>query len=85
MIRLAGTDLTEDALLELVVRLRRAGLDEHADRIVGALMSMQTEVMVTEPDRVTILMVLENPPAGLAELRDALLQEAGSREGSRLT
>jgi hypothetical protein len=75
MMRLAGIELTDESLLALVVRLRRADLDNQADRIVHALMSMQTEVTLTHPDRVAILTVLDDPPDGLAELRGALLQE----------
>jgi hypothetical protein len=74
MIRLAGIEITEESLLELVVRLRRAGLDDHADRIVDALMSMQTEVPLTHPDRVAILTVLDDPPVDLTELRAGLSQ-----------
>ena len=75
MMRLAGIDLTEESLLQLVVRLRRAGLGEQADRIVDALMSMQTQVPLRHPDRVAILTVLDDPPDGLAELRGVLLRE----------
>jgi hypothetical protein len=82
MMRLAGIELTDESLLALVVRLRRADLDNQADRIVHALMSMQTEVTLTHPDRVAILTVLDDPPDGLAELRGALLQEhARKRDG----
>ena len=49
MMRLAGIDLTEESLLQLVVRLRRAGVDEQADRLLDALMSMQTEVTLAHP------------------------------------
>ena len=73
--RLAGIELTDDCLLALVVRLRRADLDDQADRIVDALMSMQTEVTLTHRDRVAILKELDDPPAGLEELRATLLQE----------
>ena len=50
-------------------------LDNQADRIVDALMSMQTEVTLTHPDRVAILTVLDDPPAGLEGLHAVLLQE----------
>ena len=82
--RLAGIELTDDCLLALVTRLRGADLDNQADRIVDALMSMQTEVTLTHPDRVAILMVLDDPaPAGLEELRATLKaeQDAGVRDG----
>jgi hypothetical protein len=41
-------------------------------------MSMQTEVTPSHPDRVTILTVLEDPPAGLTDLHAVLLQEQGT-------
>jgi len=82
MMRLAGIELTDESLLALVVRLRRADLDNQADRIVHALMSMQTEVTLTDPDRVAILTVLDDPPDGLAELRGALLQEHARKRHS---
>jgi len=75
MLRLAGIEITEESLLELVVRLRRADLDDQADRIVDALMSMQTEVTLTHPDRGAILAVLDDPPADLTELRAGLSQD----------
>ena len=37
MIRLAGIVITEESLFALVVRLRRAGVDERADRLLDAL------------------------------------------------
>ena len=73
--RLAGLDITDDCVLELVNRLRRAELDHQADRIEGALVSQQPDVALTIPDRVAILTVLDDPPAGLAELREVLLTE----------
>jgi len=36
MIRLAGIEITEESLFALVVRLRRAGVDERADRLLDA-------------------------------------------------
>jgi hypothetical protein len=73
--RLAGLDITDDALLDLVVRLRRAGNDHLADTIVGALMTQQSEVALIPPDRVAILKVLDDPPEVLVELRGVLLSQ----------
>jgi len=82
MLRLAGLDITDDSILALVTRLRRAGLDEQADTIVGALMSLQTEVALTPRDRVAILTVLDEPPAALEELRGVLQEHVGGvRDG----
>ena len=83
MLRIAGLDITDDSILALVTRLRRAGHDEQADTIVGALMSLQTEVALTPPDQVVILAVLDEPPAGLEQLR-AVLQEHVGRVRDRL-
>ena len=83
MLRIAGLDITDDSILALVTRLRRADHDEQADTIVGALMSLQTEVALTPPDQVVILTVLDEPPAGLEQLR-AVLQEHVGRVRDRL-
>ena len=72
---LDGLDITDDCTLELVNRLRRADFAHQADTIEGALVSGQSEVSLTIPDRVAILAVLDDPPKGLAELRAALLSE----------
>jgi hypothetical protein len=72
---LDGLDITDDCALELVIRLRRADFAHQADTIEGALVSGQSEVLFTIPDRVAILAVLDDPPKGLAELRAALLAE----------
>jgi len=77
MLRIAGLDITDDAILALVTRLRRADHDEQADTIVGALMSLQTEVALTPPDQLVILTVLDEPPAGLDELRAVLQEHVG--------
>ena len=77
MLRIAGLDITDDSILALVTRLRRAGHDEQADTIVGALMSLQTEVALTPPDQVVILTVLDEPPAGLEQLRAVLQEHVG--------
>ena len=77
MMRLAGLDLTDDSLLALVTRLRRANLHQQADTIVGALMSLQTEVVLTPSDQVAVLTVLDDPPAELEELRAVLQEQVG--------
>lgn len=79
--RLDGLDITDDCTLELVIRLRRADFAHQADTIEGALVSGQPEVSLTIPDRVAILAVLDDPPAGLAQLRCALLSEHEWRRG----
>jgi hypothetical protein len=56
---LDGLDITDDCSLELVNRLRRADFAHQADTIEGALVSGQSEVSLTIPDRVAILAVLD--------------------------
>ena len=60
--RLAGLNITDNATLELVKRLRRGGFDYQADTIEGALVPAQADVALTFPDRVAILAVLEDRP-----------------------
>jgi hypothetical protein len=73
--RLCGLDITDDCVLYLVTRLRRADFAHQADTLEGALAAHQSEVWLTIPDRVAILTVLDDPPKGLAQLRAVLLQE----------
>ena len=73
--RLAGLDITDDLVLDLVTRLRRADFAHQADTIEGALVAQQAEVALTIPDRIAILTVLDDPPPGLAQLRGVLLGE----------
>jgi hypothetical protein len=68
LMRLAGLDITDDAL-ELGTRLRRADFAHQADTIEGALVWGQPEVSLTIPDRIGVLRVLDDAPEGLAELR----------------
>jgi hypothetical protein len=77
MLRLVGLDITDDSILALVTRLRRADYDQQADTIVGALMSLQTEVVLTPSDQVAVLTVLDDPPAELEELRAVLQEQVG--------
>lgn len=58
-------------------RLSRRRFSEFAD--------VAAKVTLTPPDRVAILTVLDNPPAGLAELRGVMLgeDEWRRREGKR--
>jgi hypothetical protein len=72
--RLAGLDITDDCVLYLVTRLRRADVDQ-ADTLEGALVTGQAEVPLTIPERVAILTVLDDPPEGLAPLGAVLLEE----------
>jgi hypothetical protein len=78
--RLAGLDITDDCVLHLVTRLRRADFAHQADTLEGALVTGQAEVALTIPERVAIITVLDEPPKGLAQLRAVLLEEQGWRQ-----
>ena len=73
--RLAGLDITDDLVLDLVTRLRRADFAHQADTIEGALVAQQAEVALTIPDRIAILTVLDDPPPGLASFGGVVLGE----------
>ena len=73
--RLARLDITDDCAIELVNRLRRAEFVHQADEIEAALVREQSEAALTIPDRVAILAVLDDPSAGLEELRAVLRRE----------
>jgi hypothetical protein len=74
--RLAGLDITDDVVLDLATRLRRADFAYQADTLEGALVTRQSEVGLTIPDRVAILTVLDDAPSAiLAQLRAVLLSE----------
>lgn len=75
VMRPAGLDITDDLVLNLVTRLRRADFADQADTLEGALVTGQAEVALTIPERVAILTVLDDPPKGLAQLRAVLLEE----------
>jgi hypothetical protein len=63
------------AVLELATMLRRTDYAHTADTLEGAAVTNQSDIALTIDDRVAILSVLEDPPAGLTELRATLLQE----------
>ena len=47
MMRLAGLDITDDCVLYLVTRLRRADLTHQADTLEGAVVTGQADVALT--------------------------------------
>ena len=55
--RLCGLDITDDCVLHLVTRLRRADFAHQADTLEGALVAQQEEVGLTIPDRIAVLTV----------------------------
>jgi hypothetical protein len=72
---LAGVRVAKTAVLDLARRLHDAGFEDTAEVLVVALEAEQTMVALTIQDREAIVRTLDEPPAGLAELRDVLLHE----------
>ena len=71
---LAGIPVRDQVVLELAGNLRDAGFDDVAERLEDAY--AETKVLaLTIADREATLRTLDDPPAGLAELRGVLLLE----------
>lgn len=76
---LAGIPVPDRLVLELARRLRDAGFDDTAEVLEGAYDREARIVALDIGDREAILRTLEDPPAGLEELRATLLQEHVAR------
>ena len=74
-IYLAGIPIPARLVLELARRLRDAELVDTAERLEGAYDREARIVALEISDREAILRALEDPPAGLEELRAVQLQE----------
>ena len=74
-IYLAGIPIPARLVLELARALRDAELVDTAERLEGAYDREARIVALEISDREAILRALEDPPAGLEELRAILLQE----------
>jgi hypothetical protein len=72
---LAGVPVRDKDVLNLAQLLRYSGFDDTAEVPVVALEAEQVMVALTIQDREAILRTLDDPPAGLAELRAVLPQE----------
>jgi len=77
---LAGIPVADKDVLELARLLREAGFEDVAERLEDAYDSEVTVLALTVPEREAILRALDDPPEGLAELRDVLLLEHESRK-----
>ena len=77
MIRVAGVDVRRSALTKLALTLRHGTPRERylANRIGQAIDGNWSELPLHPDDRAVLLAALEDPPAGLEELRAVLLQE----------
>jgi hypothetical protein len=74
-VRHAGIAVPDQDVLGLALRLRAAGFAETAERLENAY-DLETKILaLTIDDRERIIRALDDPPAGLVELRGVLLQE----------
>ena len=72
---LAGFEVPDEHVLELAGLLMDGGYDETAERLSYALKWGDEVVGLRIADRLAIMDVLDNPPEGLAGLRDVLVTE----------
>jgi len=79
-IYLAGIPIPARLVLELARALRDAELVDTAERLEGAYDREARIVALEISDREAILRALEDPPAGLEELRAVLLHEHVGRQ-----
>ena len=81
---LAGVPVADANVLELARLVRDAGFDETAGRLEDAWKLEVKVLALTIPEREAILRALDDPPAGLAELRGVLVREHEWRLGHGL-
>jgi hypothetical protein len=74
-VRLVGVSIPEKSVAALAQLLYDAGVEDTGDTLLAALKAEQALVALSIADREAILRVLDNLPAGLAELRGVLLAE----------
>ncbi len=82
---LAGTPVRDADVLELARLLREVAFEPVAEKLEKGYDAETKVLALTIEDRERILRVLDDPPAGLAELRGVLLveHEWRRREGLR--
>ena len=71
----AGVRVRDEDVLDLARLLHDAGFNDTAEAIVVALEAEEEIVGLTIDDREALLRTLDDPPVGLAQLRDVLLTE----------
>jgi len=81
---LAGVTVTDSAVGILARSARLVGADKLGRRLERALEDHVALLALTVDERSVILSTLDDPPAGLAELRDVLTNEHRWREVHRL-
>jgi hypothetical protein len=75
VVELAGFDVADEHVLELVGLLEKAGYDETAERLAYAVKWGDEVVGLRIADRLAILDVLNDAPEGLGDLRGVLASE----------
>lgn len=80
-VRVDGVHVSDELVLELAGRLRREGFEWTAVRLERALMWGEQSVSFTPVDRECVFQVLDDPPAGLVQLRAAVLMARDEPEG----
>jgi len=73
---LAGIPVADKDVLELARLLREVALEPVAEKLEKGYDAETKVLALTIDDRERILRALDDPPAGLAELRGVLLREA---------
>jgi hypothetical protein len=75
VVELAGFEVADEHVLDLVGLLERAGYAETAERLAYAVKWDDELVSLRIADRLAILDVLDDAPEGLAALREVLASE----------
>jgi hypothetical protein len=84
-LRVWGTEVADELVVDLVGMLRRAGYDSTAAKLRAALTWGRPETELTERDAECLFRVLDEPPLGLVELRAALLMDLEDPPGTVLS
>jgi hypothetical protein len=83
-LRLWGTHIADELAVDLVGLLRGAGFDSTAVKIADALAWGISGPTLTALDATCLLRVLDEPPAGLVELRALLVMSLREQPGTVL-
>jgi len=83
-LRVWGTEVADELVVDLVGMLRRAGYDSTAVKLQTALTWGRPEPTLTQLDAGCLFRVLADPPPGLVELRAAVLMDVEDSPGTVL-
>ena len=84
-LRVWGTEVAGELVVDLVGMLRRAGFDSTAVKLQTAITWGRRDAELTQLDAECMFRVLGNPPSGLVELRAALLMDIADPPGTVLS